>query len=430
MAHKPNLTPSKIEALRAGSLQDARTPGLYIEVKNGRGRISRVWKYRRRIAGRSNAALKATLGCYPSYSIADAREWATNLNLSTERGEDPHETERAKEVRHTVAEAHALYMAYVRSGIRRTLKPGSIRAKEQIWSADMKVQIGDRDLQEVSDDDLWDLVLDKGKRAPIRANRLAGELKVFMKWCAGRAGKQTGITLKISPATSLDAYYFPQKPRARFLSHDELTWLLKALAHEERIRQRAVLLILLTGCRKEEVLSAPTAEIERDVWTIPAARTKNSQCHRIPLAPWTLSLTQTNQTWLIASDRKDGPRRDGWCKVLTRIEQRMGAYAGREVPHFTLHDLRRTMRSNTKRLKIDFETAEAMLNHKKKGLEEVYDGYDLFEEKREGFAKWESFLVQLAVKGGLNEALSIPDEATVFFDGSRELQASLQLQLF
>lgn len=53
------------------------------------------------------------------------------------------------------------------------------------------------------------------------------------------------------------------------------------------------------------------------------------------------------------------------------------------------HDFRRTARSNTKRRKVDFETAEAMLNHAKKGLERTYDLYGIEEEKRASFLKWE-----------------------------------------
>lgn len=107
----------------------------------------------------------------------------------------------------------------------------------------------------------------------------------------------------------------------------------------------------------------------------------------------------------------------GWYKVLARIKKRMEEIAQRKISHFTYHDLRRTLRSNTKRLKIDFEVAEAMLNHKKKGLEEIYDGYDLFDEKRDGYARWESFLVGLAARANVAEALSIPDESRPSSDG-------------
>ncbi len=431
MTQKLNLTPTNVEALRSGSLSDQRTLGLYIEAQTGRGRVARVWKYRRRYPGKKSS-YKATLGSYPAYTIADARDWATSINSSVERGVDPTEAKRAeKATQISVADAHALYFAYVKAGVRRKLKPRSIKAKEYIWSGDLKDKIGHRILQEITEDDLWSLVLEKGKKAPIRANRLAGELKVFMKWCAGRPGWEAGILLKASPATTLNAYYFPSKPGSRFLSHDELGLFLQALAQEERFYQRALVLILLTGCRKDEVFAAPACEVSGEVWTIPPERTKNSCIHRIPLAPWILSLTRTNEAWLFPSSRlEDRPMIWGWHKVLTRVIQRMGEIGGQPVPPFTLHDLRRTMRSNTKRLKIDFETAEAMLNHKKKGLEEIYDGYDLFDEKKDGFARWEAFLVGLAVKAGVAEALSIPDESIETCGVPHDRQASLQLPLF
>lgn len=129
------------------------------------------------------------------------------------------------------------------------------------------------------------------------------------------------------------------------------------------------------------------------------------------------------------SPRKNGPKLDGWYKILARVQKRMAEIAGQPIPHFTFHDLRRTLRSNTKRLKIDFETAEAMINHKKKGLEEIYDAYDLFEEKREGFAKWEKFLVGLAIKADVAEALSIPSEAMPSCNEEIDSEAALQIQL-
>lgn len=52
---------------------------------------------------------------------------------------------------------------------------------------------------------------------------------------------------------------------------------------------------------------------------------------------------------------------------------RMEALAGHTIERFTPHDFRRTARSNTKRLRIDFETAEAMMNHIEKGLERTHD---------------------------------------------------------
>jgi integrase len=90
----------------------------------------------------------------------------------------------------------------------------------------------------------------------------------------------------------------------------------------------------------------------------------------------------------------------------------MEQLAGRPIQRFTPHDFRRTSRSNTKRLKVDFETAEAMLNHVKKGLERTYDTYELEEEKRSWFLLWEQEIAAIAQKAGVAEELGITSGGT------------------
>jgi hypothetical protein len=86
--------------------------------------------------------------------------------------------------------------------------------------------------------------------------------------------------------------------------------------------------------------------------------------------------------------------------VLARMEK----LAGHPIERFTPHDFRRTARSNTKRLKVDFETAEAMLNHVKKGMERTYDLYEMEDEKRLWFLKWEEEVAAIAARGGRSSA--------------------------
>lgn len=84
-SRKKELTPALIDDLRVGKLDDSKTGALSIEVlPSGNKR----WLYRRRIAGRG-VVVKLSLGCYPSYSIADAREWANGLNLQVDAGKIP-----------------------------------------------------------------------------------------------------------------------------------------------------------------------------------------------------------------------------------------------------------------------------------------------------------------------------------------------------
>ena len=106
---------------------------------------------------------------------------------------------------------------------------------------------------------------------------------------------------------------------------------------------------------------------------------------------------QSDSEWVFPGPKIDGPRsKDTWYKARNRVKKRMEKLAGRPIERFTPHDFRRTVRSNTKRLKVDFETVEAMLNHVKKGLERTYDRYDLEEEKRASFLKWKSEIAAIA----------------------------------
>jgi hypothetical protein len=60
-----------------GSLADPFTPGLAIEVlKSGKKR----WRYRRQVA-RQKVVATIFGGLFPAQSMAEAREWARELNL-------------------------------------------------------------------------------------------------------------------------------------------------------------------------------------------------------------------------------------------------------------------------------------------------------------------------------------------------------------
>jgi integrase len=62
------------------------------------------------------------------------------------------------------------------------------------------------------------------------------------------------------------------------------------------------------------------------------------------------------------------------------------------LPHFTLHDLRRTARTHLAALGIRREVAERCLGHKLRGVEGTYDRYDYFEERRSALGQWTQVL--------------------------------------
>ncbi|UIJ44740.1 integrase arm-type DNA-binding domain-containing protein [Sphingomonas cannabina] len=410
MGRKVALTPASIDALQKGLLADLLTPGLAIEVlASGKKR----WRFRRLVAG-TKTIVTMFGGLFPARTIADAREWARGLNEKVEAGTDPRIALREEKARAemTVARAHGLYMVAVREGrssrAKRPNKPRTIKDKLDIYNRDIAPKLAKRSIYEVTETDLIKLIEAKGKVAKIRANRLAAELKVFFGWAASLRGLEVG--LEVDPSRRLGDLRFPETERSRNLSLLELEWFLTALVDEPRWVQRGMLLWLLTAARISELVKAKSAEVVDGVWTIPSPRVKNSFAHTIALGPWGRTLMQSNHEWIFPAPRADGPRNNSvWYKARDRVRARMAALAGQPIERFTPHDFRRTARSNTKRLKVDYETAEAMLNHVKKGLERTYDQYALEEEKRAWFLAWEQEVAAIAKRAGVAEALGVPE---------------------
>lgn len=338
------------------------------------------------------------------------------LNEKVEGGVDPREIQRQEEARSgmTVAKAHQLYMAAVREGrasrAKRKNKPRTASDKLEIYDREIAPKLGKLSIYEITERDLIKLVTTKGKVAKIRANRLAAELKVIFGWAASLRGLEIG--LENDPSRRLGDLRFPETPRSRKLSLLELEWFLKALVDQERWVQRGMLLWLLTAARLSEVVRAKSTECVNGVWTIPATRSKNSVAHSVALGPWGRSLFSSNHDWLFPAEKIDEPRNNSvWYKARDRVLARMEIIAGQPIERFGPHDFRRTARSNTKCLKVDFETAEAMMNHLRSGMERIYDSYELEEEKAAWFLSWEQEVASIANRVGVAEALGVPGQS-------------------
>jgi hypothetical protein len=65
-------------------------------------------------------------------------------------------------------------------------------------------------------------------------------------------------------------------------------------------------------------------------------------------------------------------------------------YIRRRLPGsgWTLHGLRRTMRSGLSALRVRAEVAEATIGHAPRGLLRVYDRHDYLQEKTEALTLW------------------------------------------
>ncbi len=66
-----------------------------------------------------------------------------------------------------------------------------------------------------------------------------------------------------------------------------------------------------------------------------------------------------------------------------------------DMPHFTVHDLRRTCRTLLAKQGTPGHIAERCLNHKLKGVEGIYDQYDYLPERKEALNKLSIMMQQI-----------------------------------
>jgi integrase len=86
-------------------------------------------------------------------------------------------------------------------------------------------------------------------------------------------------------------------------------------------------------------------------------------------------------------------------KVKASLDEKIAALrkkGGEElVPHWVLHDLRRTVRTRLSDVGIDAFVAERVLGHALPGLHSVYDQSTHSQQKRRALEKWQELLLSI-----------------------------------
>ena len=135
------------------------------------------------------------------------------------------------------------------------------------------------------------------------------------------------------------------------------------------------------------------------VWRLPASRTKTAAPIAIPLVPavvgWLKTLAEISSCseFVFPKRRRDRRQRALHVGIDTLNAALAGVDHGRDA--FTIHDLRRTMRTHLSSLGIRSEVAERCLNHKLPGIQGVYNRRDYFAERRAALETWTALLLEI-----------------------------------
>ena len=373
--------------------QIAGVPGLHLNV-HGEGRGS--WRLRYRPRRGSNQTW-FTLGDAQiielSEAIAKARELMSKVQLE---GKDPHDGKRAAIGEgKTVGDLIDPYLRERSADLKSRSHVEITRHLKAHWKSLHHLKVKAVTRQNVVEN-LDKIVGTRGKGA---ADRARSALSMFFAWTIDRNYGDENPTLKIKARSA--------KPiKNRVLNDDELRQVWRACLDDEF--GKIVKLLILTLQRRSEIGDLGWSEIdsaERQI-LIPERRTKNSRPHIVPLSAAARAIIESvpkrEKRDLLFGRRGGGY--GGWTNSKAELDTRIAAAckrAGldRSMPHWTLHDLRRTGSTQLHERGIaQPHVVEAILNHisgHQAGVAGVYNKALYLAERRTALEAWGERITQL-----------------------------------
>jgi integrase len=277
-----------------------------------------------------------TIGRYPELNATAAREEALALRDIIRQGGDPMERKQNERAAPTIAD---LYNDYIERHAKIHLRPNTIRSAEGMASKHILPKIGRIKVADLTRRDVEELH-NSVKDAPYQANRVRALLSKMMNLAKAWEWRDD------NPCEGVPK--FCEEKRERWLSTREIERLCDALdQYSNQSVANAIRLMLLTGARKSEALTARWEDfnLELGVWTKPSHHTKQKRTEHVPLSAPALQLLASmkekadRNANLFPGDVSEQPLNEikwAWAKLCKQAK----------IENVRLHDLRHTYASH------------------------------------------------------------------------------------
>lgn len=331
-AKRFNFTKPAIDALplpekgKRAYYYEPKTRGFCIGVTSGG--IKTFFLYRK-INGRPERIL---IGKYSDLSIEQARNKAEKLNGEIADGKNPQDAKRALRAEATFDELFEVYIAEHSKLQKRTWSEDIDKYRRHIQK-----RLGKKKLSAITRPDISHIhgaVTKAGHRTT--ANRVLALISSVYGWAIKENHWHS------NPAKGIRRN--KEHPRARFIQSDEMPRFFAALRDEpNEIVRDYLLLSLLTGARRSNVLSMRWEDIsfERSEWFI--GRTKNDEPQTVCLSPEAVQVLRSRKPAEPTGFVFPGTGRTGHFQSPDKAWERVLERAG--IKNLRIHDLRRTLGS-------------------------------------------------------------------------------------
>ncbi len=390
--------------------------GLYLQITPNGGK---TWVLRVRVGAKRR---DIGLGGFPTVTLSQAREKARAARDKIEGGIDPVEERKAAKAALVMAQRRGLLFKDAVDKALASKLDGFKNAKHRDqWRNTLDTyalpELGALPVHEISTADVLRVLQPIWAEKTETAARLRGRIEAVLSWATVAGHRQGdnparwgGNLKELLPAKNKVA----EIGNHPALSLDDVPRWFADLRKREGFGARAVEFVALTAARSGEVRGATWDEIdlERGIWTVPAARMKMKREHRVPLSPAAIAmlkaLPKLDGNPLVFPAARGGMLSDMTLSATMRrmheaaeAEGAGGFFDPRNKRPAVPHGLRSTFRDwAAERTTYAGEMAEVALAHRiSSAVEAAYRRGDMIEKRRAMMAAWVGFLSGAEAKG-------------------------------
>ncbi|MBO9168337.1 integrase arm-type DNA-binding domain-containing protein [Rhizobium sp. L245/93] len=409
--------------------------GLYLVVQTSG---FKSWAYRYAFAKKS---YKLKIGIYPTFSLKQAREKATEYGRMRENNLDPalELTRREEEAKKTdearlARQLDKLWDRYQAHSASKN-DPRFLKEKERMWRRELQPVFGARPADEITSLEITTFVTSIADRGSVtwarRVLSMAGSFFTYLVQC----GLMPSNPAKGVPLPGMEI------SRERALNADEVRLFWKACTEIGYPFGDMGKMLLMTATRLRETAEAVRKEFPASStelgwrWIIPKERTKNGKALTLPLPEQVVKLIKALPVYYAPS--KDGatvkPSQflfttkgdsavSGFSRAKGVISRRMYEIAKKEaeergedadavemIAEWRFHDLRRTAATFMASLGHQPHVVEAILNHQEelKGVALIYNQYSFATEKVAALKDWADHLDRIVTGEKFDNVVSM-----------------------
>jgi integrase len=316
----------------------------------------------------AGSRVKHILGPYPAIGLAKARELARDVLEQVALGVDPRHVTEGE----TVADAVKLYdekhVSKLRASTAAYVKR-ELAVASEAWRG--------RSLASITRRDVIALMDAAEKRGPTVRNSMLQVLASFFSFCEGRD------LIASSPTRGVKR--IRGNARDRVLSDPELATVWRAAVRVGGAYGALTKLLILSGCRRNEIAFLEWSEVSKDVIEISPEKTKTAIRLRVPITSAIRAvLDQVPKSGRYVLKGAKPLHVTGTCEDVLGVKL---------ASRWTWHDLRRTFASGLQKLGVPFAVIEAALGHRVIGtIAGTYQKYNFEPEIKAALEKWSAHI--------------------------------------